>query len=1228
MTRKEKPQKSIAALSGTGSDEAELKVTPANFETKRYGTYGDELGTDMKETVVDAGKVTETPMQGSFCGALPVATYEAEAVVAQGDETVATHEAESKFMHKVQFDAFNELKHDEKVNPNVNQAAAANPCKSVWVSASAGSGKTRVLSNRVLNLLLGGTEASKILCLTFTKAAAAEMENRIADRLSSWVSMSDEDLSREISELGTYTADDVIRKRARQLFAKMLDAKGGMKIMTIHSFCQTLLKRFPIEAGVFPNFKGVDDAESKILLTSSIDKCLNAESIRQDVDTLSLYMTVKDISSAILSMDKDRAKIERCLAYYGSIEGVHAQICKFFSIDKDETADHLFSRIAEIPDESAIRFLAVGLEQGGVKGRNSADKILSFLEKRPEDREPFISDYISAFLTKEGTVREKVVLKSQPDRLLFVFTEEGERIKSLLEQRDKVILTEAALAFLRIFVEVFALYRKEKDLRGWLDFTDLILKAKALLQGGVPWVLYKLDGGISHILIDEAQDTNPEQWDIINALTEEFFVGQGMSDEKRTIFAVGDMKQSIFSFQGANPEKFSANKDKFSKALLQVGDKLQTIPLQVSFRSSQAVLDLVNKVLANPEASDGIISPGEDSIHISYRAGQSGLVEIWPLVKAEDGDESDAFLPPIDNRPRQSSQDRLACKIADKIKCMLSEDILESENRRITASDIMILVRHRGSFFEKMVRALKERQIPVTGVDRMVISQQLACMDLISLGNFLCLPEDDLNLACLLKSPLYGFTEEELFAIAANRGSESLWNSLIHQSEQEGMSHSKYAEAVQSLQHLQDISDWVLPSFLYGTVLGAGGGKKALIKRLGYEAEDAIDEFFNLILDFEKSNTPSLQNFLLWLAQRDIEIKRDLEQGDVNAVRITTVHASKGLEAPIVFIPDTRGVPQARDKLLWLDEEAEYKQVPFWSAKKAKVDKHIQTFKDVMKSKQLAEYRRLLYVALTRPRDRLYIAGWETKKNATKGNWYELIVSSLPQECEHDLQAGNIVTISNPQTASFEKNKLRKEEQNFTLLPNWARTKPKPESVPPKPLSPSRFLEAEEAASYPSPMNLARQKAVIKGNVVHKLLEILPEVKGTDYLQEIQSVLQEYGTDLSEEEREEVSSQVLNVIGNEQFRRFFGENSKAEVSIIGMVNGKSFSGKVDRLSVFDDEIIAIDYKTGKPCLTPDTVPKAYKEQVGIYKQILQQIFAGKKIRTFLLWVETVNLMEI
>lgn len=1115
------------------------------------------------------------------------------------------------------------------LNPDICQQQAANPACSVWVCASAGSGKTKVLSDRVLNLLLLPCNPSQILCLTFTNAAAAQMRNKIAKRLGDWVGMDEAKLKQEIYKLQGKAASSDQLALARQLFAKTLDATGGMKIMTIHAFCGRLLKMFPIEAGVIPAFKGIDDTDAKLLLGQVIEEAVKSPALRPDVELISLYIEQNDFAKALLDAGKDRAKFAKAIAKYGSVEGITANIYARFGIQQNETAQTVLDEILKVPTKPLKDILPV-LERGGKIANDSKDAIADFLSLTDKnDLLKALPSYIKAFLTDNGTMRTRIVTDKNADKLQ-AFVQEADRLAFLEEKRKKIIFLQGCTAFLRIVFATLEQYQKAKDLRGWLDYNDLILRTKNLLEdNGAAWVLYKLDGGVSHILVDEAQDTNPEQWDIINALSSEFFAGDTARQDNRTIFAVGDGKQSIFSFQGANPEKFTLNRQRFKQAAEAIGQTFKTVPLQTSFRSTKAVLSVVEQVLSYDEAAKGVINDKSEATHISYRSKAAGRVEIWPLTPFEAKEETDLSHSPNGTDNAKSPQDKLAGKIADKIKEMLATgEILESENRPIRPSDIMILLRQRKAFFEKLVRALKERQVPVTGVDRMHITEQIAVMDLLALGNFLCLPDDDLNLACVLKSPLCNLTEEELFTLCVGRGSQSLWTSLCNKAEEEGQAASSFAKVTDYLKELLGKTDWLMPSALYGYILGAKGGRNAILKRLGLDADDALTEFMNLVLDYEKDNVPSLQNFLIWITKRDIEIKRDLEQGDIDAVRIATVHGSKGLEAPVIFLPDTIGTPAFKDKLFWLDDDT----VPLWLPETKLLTEPLSSQKEQSKEKTADEFRRLLYVALTRARDRLYIAGWQPKK-VSKLNWYDLITSAIDTanaEIKQD-ENGEVLVFSCPQTGDFEQSKSNVlTNQNLTSLPDWVFTPASPEPIPPKPLSPSHFSETEDNNAQLFPVDAARTAAMQKGNCIHKLLEILPQITDKDE-QEKAAALYIAATlpDLSDTDKALLVKQVSDIINNARFKDFFGKDSQGEVAITGMVEGKVFSGQIDRLCVLPDEVIVIDYKTNyNPPKDKKDVPLPYIKQLGIYKSLLEQLFKDKKVRTFLLWTQTSDFMEI
>ena len=1120
-----------------------------------------------------------------------------------------------------------------KVDPNINQRAAANPKDSVWVAASAGTGKTKVLSDRVLNLLLLGCPPEKILCLTFTKAAAAQMENRIALRLARWVSESDEELKDEIFKLTAERPSDKTVARARRLFAGVLEAKGGMKILTIHSFCQSLLKRFPLEAGVSPNFEVMDESDAEELMDRSIAAAIHDKELRDDLKIISLYVDESDLIADLKIMDKDRAKFDDALKKYGTIDGVIGALYQHYEVAPSESEEQVIAEICKLP--SCVKsILDILLARGGVKASEAAEGLAAFLSLTNDEKLKNYKQYELVFLGKTtGRIKPEKVYEEDPAK------SEAERVFALEEKRKTVVALAAVAAFLRVADKVLLQYKKRKITKGLLDYSDLILKAKELLfkSGAAAWVLYKLDGGIEHILVDEAQDTSAEQWDIVRALSDEFFAGEGASPFERTIFAVGDKKQSIYSFQGANPAKFALNKSYFEGQLERVGKTLKTVPLSVSFRSTNAVLSLVNNLLSNSEVKVGVLDENEGGEHIAFRDEAGGRVELWPSMKAEEDDTSEPWLPPIDRVKTKSAQDRLAAKIADKILAMIKGDILESEGRKIEPQDIMVLLRKRGSFFEKLVRELKTRNVPVTGIDRMKIKEQIAVMDLIALGDFLLLPEDDLNLAGLLRSPLFGFDEDEIYDVCFGRGDATVWDRLRTKAEGKN-GKEKYKKTVATLTELLNMADAVLPSRLFGYVLGALNGRRKIIKRLGLDADDALAEFMNLVLDFETNNTPSLQGFLAWLKLRDVAAKRDLEQGDVKAVRITTVHSSKGLEAPIIFLPDTKA-PEGgnKNRLYWCENEKG--EFPLWFVSVKKLPFIMQDERNAVKAEAKKESKRLLYVAVTRPRDRLYITAWDrknakedggddkSKKEKTSDTWYDLISESFDKTQSFEDKDGKVFFVSSPQKTMVKNADVRKEKVG-AKLPLWVSEKAKDEPLPLKPLAPSK-IGVEDDAVAPSPFVTARSGAIQKGKIVHKLLQFLPELPPDKREQIMRKYLELNAGEWDEAEREKVAKEVMAVLTDERLKIFFGEGSKAEVPLMGMLGNEAFSGQVDRLWVGEKEVVIIDYKTNQN--VPSTlkeVPELYKKQLSVYKELLAKLFTKKSVKAYILWTQNLSLTEI
>ncbi|MBQ4084215.1 MAG: UvrD-helicase domain-containing protein [Alphaproteobacteria bacterium] len=1033
---------------------------------------------------------------------------------------------------------------------NDSQRKASNPEVSAWVSASAGSGKTKVLTDRILRLLLNGEKPEKILCLTFTKTAAAEMSNRLFKRLSLWTVTPTNQLTEELQNLlGKEPSEDDILY-ARCLFAKILNVSGGMKIMNTHSFCQSILKRFPLEAGLIPSFEAIDDTQSRHLLSQSIDAVLNDENFKEDLAKIVLTVNQESLTALIQSLDRDRRAFENLLSEHQSLPSLISKIYQELGVSETDTAEQLLSDIYDGDDFDTFKL---------------------------------------NYLTGKDEIRSSII-KSQD-------TEKIKTAEKLLEVSNKLrnlTVAEQTGAFLKVCYAVLNKYTKLKEKKGLIDYEDMILQTVRLLeeQGQTAWVLYKLDGGIDHILIDEAQDSNPLQWRIVELLAEEFFSGNGISKKNRTLFVVGDKKQSIYGFQGANSDAFEEMRSYFKNKITDSGHLFEDIPLNISFRSTQPVIDLVNHTLAHPETAFGVVSPGENAEHLAFRKDDGGMVEVWPLEENDEKNSCDEWIPPLVQTTGMSGSRKLALKITNRIKKMLDDGETLSNGKPIEPKDILILVRQRKAFLFELIKALKEQNLPIAGLDRIELNSHIAVQDFVSLARFLLLPNDDLSLAEVLRSPIVGISDDDLYHLAYGRGEASLWDRV----------RTNGGEIYEKLLSYLNLTDKETPFGLFSFILEKE--RNSFLKRLGTEALDTLDEFLNLCLDYEEKETPSLQGFLDWFLTDTVTIKRDLEQDGPNQIRIMTIHASKGLEAPIVFLPETRQKTIKYDKIVWKNG------LPLWIPNKDLRTPETENVFEKQRKKEEQEYRRLLYVALTRARDRLYLCGFNGEKKPPQNNWYDLVVGSLPT-----YKDGEVFTISNT-TGDFiskKEDELRKEEP----FPNWLWENAPEETPRMQPISPSKIGALEEDVSNLSP--LGNEQALKYGTAVHKILQILPTLpKERRY--EVAKQYMPYPFD--------VPQKLLDLMENPVFAPLFGPESEAEVPLMGTLNGTPVSGQVDRLVIHDKEVWIIDYKTNKnPPNTPEKIPLVYQNQMNAYKSLLSSLFPDKKIRCFLLWTTTLDLME-
>jgi len=1134
-------------------------------------------------------------------------------------------------------------------DPNIAQRQASDPKASVWVAANAGTGKTKVLTDRVLSLMVTGTKAHHILCLTFTKAAAAEMSNRIADKLGKWSVMGDGDLNSALEDLLSRPASKEEFILARQLFAHVLDAPGGMQIQTIHAFCQSLLRRFPLEAGLAPHFQVMDERNAAELLKKAQDDVLMDARLGRTPD---LYEALRGVTAhihetafpeLIADLAGSRGRLRRVLDHHGGVRKLVAVLAERMDLQASDTPDNLMEKACDHHsfDALGLRVACEALLSGTKTDQTRGDMLARWLSATEGERLSFFEEYRDVFLTGKGEIRKTLITKnaaaSSPGAVDVLVVEGARMLRTANKVRAAVTL-QSTHALLRIGKALLDAYDKYKRNQAVLDYDDLILKTRDLLtREAVPWVLYKLDGGIDHILVDEAQDTNPDQWRVVEALSQEFFVGDGTheADNPRTIFAVGDAKQSIYSFQGADPAEFDRMKRLFADQVPKAQRLWREVPMTVSFRSTRAVLQAVDNVFKTPEVAQGVEI--DDVIrHDAWRDRDGGVVEVWPPVRPTAAAPQPSWKPPVERLQADSPRARLAKLVAKRIQRMIvSEEMLEARGRPIRPGDIMVLVRRRSGFVEELVRALKELEFAVAGVDRMVLGEQIAVMDLVALGRFLLQPDDDLQLACVLKGPLLGLSDDDLFEIAyKRRKGQSLWSALRDKAKSDLRFHTAHSY----LADLMARTDYVRPYELFSYVLVAQGGRRKLISRLGVEAEDPINEFLDLALNFERSHAPALESFLAWLETGETEVKRDLEQGEQNAVRVMTVHGAKGLQAPIVFMPDTMQAPRQGSKLLWPHDQESGAELFLWPPKSAFAEELATAEKDRLARKQDEEYRRLLYVAMTRAEDRLYVCGWETKQAAPDRCWYNLVRNGLQgraQEiddsfltsCE-EIEDSDILRLA---CAQEKKAQVEAGPEQLDIvvqeLPAWARVNPQAEPSPPRPLAPSRPHEPEPATR--SPLGDDHGYRFKRGNIIHALLQTLPEMKAEDREQAARSYLGGAAHGLSADQQEEIATETLRILQDEEFADVFAPGSQAEVPIVGMVENRVISAQVDRLLVREDEIVVIDYKTNRPPpRTVRKVPPVYIKQMQAYRAALRLIYPDRPVRCVLLWTDTPKLMEI
>ncbi|MFL4469390.1 double-strand break repair helicase AddA [Tateyamaria armeniaca] len=1079
------------------------------------------------------------------------------------------------------------------------QHSAAEPMASTWLSANAGSGKTRVLTDRVARLLLEEVEPQHILCLTYTKAAASEMQNRLFQRLGAWAMLDDDALTAALAELGldrTPHAEDL--RRARTLFARAIETPGGLKIQTIHSFCASLLRRFPLEAGVSPQFTEIEDRAADLLRAELVDQMAEGEDAGV-LATVAQYYTGEDflkltksmvgmadaftemrLGDALALFDQPpsltRAAIEHAAFTAGDWDTLQALIPALIKRGgNDAKAGAKLSRLSGLDFSALPHLMDVFLFGPKAKAAHQA-KIGQFPTKDTQNAVPHLIEPLNFLMQRVADSRAPMLA---------------------LEAAERTVVLHR---FARRFADH---YKAVKHRRGWLDFDDLIQKARQLLSDDrvAAWVLYRLDGGIDHILVDEAQDTSPTQWDVIRRLAEEFSSGEGArADVTRTIFVVGDKKQSIYSFQGADPREFDRMQREFGSKLGESGQDLHDLTLDHSFRSSPAILRLVDEVFR--DAASAGFGHGQ---HIAFNTDLPGRVDLWPLVPKPDKEPDQDWFDPLDRRSPEHQYRILARQIAGQIKSMITDKVhIPDKNgpRAVQPRDFLVLVQRRGGIFPDIIRACKEAELPIAGADRLKVGAEIAVRDLGALLAFLATPDDSLSLATALRSPLFKWSEQDLFTLAHHRKDEFLWAALRKK-------EAEYPETVSVLFDLRDNIDFLRPYDLIERMLTRHEGRKRLLARLGSEAEDGINALLSQALAYERASVPSLTGFLAWMETDDLEVKRQIDSAS-NQIRVMTVHGSKGLESPIVILPEC-----GKRDIVIRDEIITMNGTPVWKMPSAaQPDQMVERIEE-MKAAQREESLRLLYVALTRAEKWLIVgASGELAKDGD--DWHQRVEAGMRASGAFELQTP-VGPGLRMEHGSWDFADAGPQPTGNTLdidLPALFSADAPVLPTPSKTVSPS---DLGGAKALPGD-GLDEDTAKAYGTWVHHLLE-------TSAPQSTKRPPIELSDKLCDQARREAEA----ILNDPSLAHIFASSTLAEVSVTAQLGQTRLHGMIDRLIVTPDHIHIIDFKSNRAVPeTPDMCPDGVLRQMAAYSTALFQIYPGRAQTLSILWTRTGNLMSL
>ena len=1094
---------------------------------------------------------------------------------------------------------------------------ATDPFANVSVFASAGSGKTYLLVHRILKLLLIGVAPAHILAITFTRKAAAEMQARLMNVLSEWAAASDTQL-KNIMQALSHPYDDASIAKARKLYEELLFSEQEIRITTFHAFCQDILKRFAIHAGVPAGFRVIEnnfdikqDARKQLFNRAQSE---DNDNLRQALFTLLQHCnSVNNVQLVLDTFIDSRSDWQSYtelqdnpVAY--AEQKLHQQLFSK-SLDQESCIAKIKPMIRESQDLFTLH--ASKTFQG------YCEKLILFLEIADpsySEIEKIVPVYFKSNLQRREIKPSKALEKSlgaeKMNRLLSLNENICEQLEKLLDHHKKQTLFAFNQAWFYAGSRLIEIYQEIKFKQHCLDFDDLEWYTYLLLNQheNATWVQYKLDQQIQHILIDEFQDTNPTQWKLISPLLDELAIDA--HENHRSLFLVGDAKQSIYGFRRANSELQQS-----AAAWAQENLHADILETDDSYRSSPAIIEFVNQVFSQHH-----LNLENFNSHSAIQSQLWGKVEVEPLVKPKELENATPpaqfFRNPLLEAPINIENDchyYESQNIARKITSLVSSKTpvsTESGTRAIQYCDIMVLARSR-SHLAPLELALREENVPFNSTYEKDFLSSLEVQDILALLTYLTQSHNDLALAQVLRCPLYGMSDDDLMQIAIQE--ETTWHDkLATYAQTAALPLAKQAyDQLQNWRNLANtlpVHDLLDQIYFQSNIVQRYAASIARNSELDdlyvIEIQENLISLLQLSLDIDAGRYSSVQSFLHALQKPNASnaLVSSIQKSNRNAVQVMTIHSAKGLESPAVFLIDT-GPQKAKTRayqaiISWPSNADKPKQF-FILGRKDEIDQATQNIVEQQNEKEQLEELNLLYVALTRAKQYLFISGATSKKNQSS-SWHSIITNSIKEYNEKAWihQFGKPPKIK-PTTT--------KEQKSFISQVDLSKPFNEPEEIAASNIA----TKDESLANY--------------GTLIHKIFELINSDSQHEY-QELKTAVEfSLNTAIHPNEFESALKEVKACLNAPELREIFqikaGQESFKEVQISYIQNGKICNRILDHLILDNHSAWIIDYKTTQDVDSNTLHVRAneHLDQIKSYYEAVKKLYPQKSIRASILF---------